>query len=408
MIAKACSISHGSSNIRYITGESVNKKHPEKIFHIEDRFLPEGLDAHGIMEMISSNTDIAKNVIQFEISPPKEYTAHFSHDDWMKLWHDFMHEFDNFQMSSRGKTYSDKTNIENSISTCWVHFESKGEIPHLHAAVSRVDINGKTNNDHNIHIRAQRAAEAVAKKRGWKSAMQRHKEIVTQINKDCADVLRTMSKWDWRNYVKGLEAKGYNIHMRPDKNGNIHGYSLQIGESESRYKSSILGVGRNLMYKNLEATWRTYHPTVEQTQVKRTPQPTVAPSPKPKAPVVMTDEMRFAKHSQWMPNAQKYTFAKDGTDYRFYVPNRVDRMFQDAFDWREVSNCDDLCKYAAALFVGLLSLDEAPVSSGGGGSSNNEGWRDKKDEDDVARANRCIHFATNKVGITKRTGRRLH
>jgi hypothetical protein len=67
-----------------------------------------------------------------------------------------------------------------------------------------------------------------------------------------------------------------------------------------------------------------------------------------------------------------------------------------------------LCKYAAALFVGLLSLNEAPVSSGGGGSSNNEGWRDKKDEDDVARANRCIHFATNKVGITKRTGRRLH
>jgi hypothetical protein len=147
----------------------------------------------------------------------------------MKLWHDFMHEFDNFQMSSRGKTYSDKTNTENSISTCWVHFESKGEIPHLHAAVSRVDINGKTNNDHNIHIRAQRAAE------------------------------------------------------------------------EARMEDS----------------------------------------------------------------------------------------------------------HAAALFVGLLSLDEAPVSSGGGGSSNNEGWRDKKDEDDVARANRCIHFAKSKVGVKKRTGRSL-
>jgi hypothetical protein len=359
------------------------------------------------MEMISSNTDIAKNLIQFEISPPKEYTAHFSLDDWMKLWHDFMHEFDNFQMSSRGKTYSDKTNIENSISTCWVHFESKGEIPHLHAAVSRVDINGKTNNDHNIHIRAQHAAEAVAKKRGWKTAMQRHKEIVLKINQDCTDVLRTMPKWDWRSYVRGLEAKGYNVHTRPDKYGNIHGYSLQIGESESRYKSSTLGVGRNLMYANLEKTWGKLHPAMAQPRVMPSSRPSVTASPKPTTPVAKPAETRFDWYVHWGPDCRTYTFAKDGKDYRFYVPNKIDQLFQDAFDWREVSNCDDLCKYAAALFVGLLSLDEAPVSSGGGGSSNNEGWRDKKDEDDVARANRCIHFAKSKVGVKKRTGRSL-
>ena len=31
MIAKAKAISHGINDIRYITGESHNKKHPEKI-----------------------------------------------------------------------------------------------------------------------------------------------------------------------------------------------------------------------------------------------------------------------------------------------------------------------------------------------------------------------------------------
>ena len=35
MIAKAKAISHGINGIRYITGESHNKKHPEKIHRIE-------------------------------------------------------------------------------------------------------------------------------------------------------------------------------------------------------------------------------------------------------------------------------------------------------------------------------------------------------------------------------------
>lgn len=47
MIGKAKSISHGINDIRYITGESRNKKHPERIFHVGDNLLPPGLDATG-------------------------------------------------------------------------------------------------------------------------------------------------------------------------------------------------------------------------------------------------------------------------------------------------------------------------------------------------------------------------
>ena len=50
MIAKAKSISHGINDIRYITGESRNKKHPERIFHVKDNLLPPGLDATGIWD----------------------------------------------------------------------------------------------------------------------------------------------------------------------------------------------------------------------------------------------------------------------------------------------------------------------------------------------------------------------
>lgn len=34
MIAKAKAISHGINAIRYMSGESEHKKHPEKIYHV--------------------------------------------------------------------------------------------------------------------------------------------------------------------------------------------------------------------------------------------------------------------------------------------------------------------------------------------------------------------------------------
>ena len=44
MIGKAKSISHGINDIRYISGEPRNKKHPELIYHVKDNLLPCGLE----------------------------------------------------------------------------------------------------------------------------------------------------------------------------------------------------------------------------------------------------------------------------------------------------------------------------------------------------------------------------
>ena len=40
MIAKAKAISHGINAIRYITGESLKKKHPEKSYRLLDNLMP--------------------------------------------------------------------------------------------------------------------------------------------------------------------------------------------------------------------------------------------------------------------------------------------------------------------------------------------------------------------------------
>jgi hypothetical protein len=52
MIGQAKSVSHGVNLICYISGEAANKKHPEDIHHVEDRFIPSGLDAQGIYDMM--------------------------------------------------------------------------------------------------------------------------------------------------------------------------------------------------------------------------------------------------------------------------------------------------------------------------------------------------------------------
>lgn len=96
-----------------------------------------------------------------------EHTRFFDIEDWQKLWQDFVAEFDKQVFTGKdGKVRSSQTNLANSKYSVWLHKESAGEVPHLHAAVCRLDEDGNINNDHNIHLRAQRAAERVAKKRG--------------------------------------------------------------------------------------------------------------------------------------------------------------------------------------------------------------------------------------------------
>ena len=98
MIAKAKSISHGIRAMLYVSGESRNKKHPEKITRICDNFMLQGMDASGIwteMKFATMNRpDITNNVIRLEISPAMEHTGDFTVEDWQQLWNDFAAAFD--------------------------------------------------------------------------------------------------------------------------------------------------------------------------------------------------------------------------------------------------------------------------------------------------------------------------
>ena len=395
MIAKAKSISHGINALNYITGVSANKKHPERIIHICDSFLPPGIDPLGIWNSVRLDSlcrpRMKNNLIRIEISPAKEHTRHFSAEDWRQLWLDFVAEFDRLEMKDKkGCLLSPKTNLAGSKSTVWLHLESDSGIPHLHAVVSRLDENGNINNDSNIHLRAQRAAERVARKRGWQTAANIHDINRQTVSRDCLDVLGRMGKWSLEYYFARLEAKGYDVKVRKDEKGIVRGYILKKGNA--KFKASEFGKGRNLMVSKLEGTWNKLHPAQEQQTKADSRESDIRPD-----------------YNDYRPDTRRVDIVHDDETHTRFIPEQVMRVFDDEFDFREVENWADLINeacYHFAVAMSFMSFLNAPTYvSGGGGASNNDLPKKRDDiEEEIARARRCAAAARSKIGIVRKRG----
>ena len=415
MIANAKAVAHGIRAMLYVSGESRNKKHPEKITRICDNFMPQGMDATGIFTEMKFATmnhpNIKNNVIRMEISPAMEYTENFTVDDWRQLWNDFTAAFDSQEIRDKdGNVVSSRTNISGSKSSVWLHEESKSGIPHLHAIVCRVDEEGNINNDHAIHLRAQRAAEKVARQREWTTAMRIHETNIPQVSADCMEALRELDEWSWDGYKERLAAKGYELHMRKDKKNVIRGYVLCKGNT--RFKASELGKGRNLTASRIRQTWEKLHqnktqqirPATQQPVIS-TPNPSVLNGTKQKPqPVIRQRNPVYEDYMDYKSNRLPTEFEHDGKTYKRYLPDNVLDFFNIEFDYQELANWQDLQNLAMAYFT-LLASPYGEVSSGGGGGSQSElKWGRDPEEDEIEFALRCAREASHKLGTQKKSG----
>ena len=385
MIGKAKPISHGINDIRYITGESRNKENPEKINLICNYFMSNQLDTLGMWHAMQLNLarfkPVKNSVIRIELSASKEHTIDFSNADWKQLWEDFIEEFDKQELlDKKGKMVSRKTNLANSIGTVWLHRDSEGGVPHLHGAFCRIDNDGNINNDHNIHLRAQHAAERVAKKRAWTTANDIHSANSKTVSEDCMSALKSMDTWSWDDYVKLLRCKGYEVFERRDSKNILRGYSLQLGRA--KFKASELGIGRNLTASKIENTWKKLHEEeqrridTQESKTTKARQPYLSPSG--------VDYMQPHEGYVYCPTP----LTRDGGPC--YIPQSVSDFFDDEFDYRYIENCDELKDIAVAFFVGLLQPYD--VTSGGGGGQSDSPWRDK-DDDSMEWARKCARLA---------------
>ena len=307
-----------------------------------------------------------------------------------------------------------ETTENGSKSSVWLHEESKSGIPHLHAIVCRVDEDGNINNDHAIHLRAQRAAEKVARQRGWTTAMHIHETNITQVSADCMEALRELDKWSWDGYKERLAAKGYELHLRKDKKDMIRGYVLCKGNT--RFKASELGKGRNLTASRIRQTWEKLHPEQDKQKTKQaspTPKPTATPTPKPTVPntakqksqpVIRQSNPVYEDYTEYKSNRLPTEFEHDGKTYKRYLPGKVLDFFNDEFDYQELTNWQDLQNLAMAYFTLIASPYEVTSGGGGGGSQSDLKWGRDPEEDEIESARRCAREASHRLGIQKKSG----
>ena len=378
MIAKAKSISHGINDIRYITGESRNKKHPERIYHVKDNLLPPGLDATGIWDSmrltLAKFRRVKNSVIRIEVSPAPEHTKNFTIDDWQRLWDDFIDEFDNIELCDKnGRTYSPKTNLRGSKGSIWLHEESESGVPHLHGAFCRIDGQVRETN-------------------------------IGQVNRDCMEALQSLESWSWDGYAAILRSKGYDLWELKDNRKVLRGYVLKKGNA--RYKASELGRGRNLMASRLESTWRKLHAAPG---TKTVPTPPAARKPAPAAtrpaPFRAQGTTPVPRYTDYRPGTIPYRIDIDGESLRRFIPEKVMEVFDDEFDHREVANHKELTNLAVSLFIGMMSAQAAP-SGGGGGSTGDMPWGRREDEDEREWARRCAREAARMLGRKPKTGQK--
>lgn len=385
MIILVKASSYGGNAIRY----AMEKERAEVITR---NHLPEGLSATAIWSRMklhclqhrSEHTHgrpMQHFMVTFVISPSPDECRGWSSRDFAALAKEVIHEIDAVDISRLpGCRKCKSTNFENSMNVSALHRDSRSGILHLHLDVCRLDMDGRTNDLHQIHVRCMKAAEIINRRHGWEQPEQIRENRRQQISDDCLIILRRMLRFNADEYFDELRKKGYDVRLRRDSNGRLCGYTVGMGATV--IKASDLGRGRNLMASRLEKTWEGMHKTAD--VKKPMPRPAVTATPKPK-PVTMSPAPLF-----------KLNIDVDGRNLECRIPTGVrDIIFGEAEVPEQSlwSTPDDIARTAVLLFCGYLDAATSMSESCGGGGGVSSDWGRDRNEEDERFARRCLREA---------------
>ena len=402
MIMLASVVPYGGNAVRYALEK-------EKAKLVKVNHMPKGIDPTAIWYMMKHHCQLHQQdrtvgrnlerlMVQFVISPSKEEAKDFSMKDWRNLQDESLDTLDSVGLIPRGMKQEVKTNFRNSMNVGGLHSDSKSGTLHLHMDCCRVDLDGNTNDVHDIHRRAMMAAEIINMRHGWKQPKEIREMRKEEIKDFCEYTLRNMQEFDIDYYFKLLRMKGYEVTPRFDKDKKLVGYT--IGKNASVFKASE--VGRRYMASQLEASWKKLHPAPTQVKVKPA-SPTVIPSTRPTRPVTPKPTFTQTKVQpsvQPKPTPAKTVFNIDtGSEVKkVWISDSVkDIFFNEAQvpEGNEIATVENIAHTAMLLFAGYIDAATSMSEScgGGGGSTPESDWGKKDDEDERMFARRCLLMA---------------
>ena len=402
MIMLAKVVPYGGNAVRYALEK-------EKAKVVKVNHMPEGIDPTAIWYMMKHHCQLHQQdrtvgrnlerlMVQLVISPSKEEAANFTMNDWANLQDESLETMDSRGLIPKGMKKEVKTNFRNSMNVGGLHSDSKSGTLHLHMDCCRVDLEGNTNDVHDIHKRAMMAAEIINMRHGWKQPKEIRDMRKQEIKDFCEYTLQKMSEFDVDFYFKMLRMKGYEVTPRYDKGKNLVGYT--IGKNASVFKASE--IGRKFMVSQLEATWKKLHPKPAQVTVKSAA-PTFMPSSRPVRPTVQTTASTQPKvqprvKTKPMPSLTTFNIDTPIGCKAVKISNSVKDIFLNEAQVPEdndTATVEKVAHTAMLLFAGYIDAATSMSEScgGGGGSAPESGWGKKDDEDERMFARRCLKMA---------------
>ena len=402
MIMLAKVVPYGGNAVRYALEK-------EKAKVVKVNHMPEGIEPTAIWYMMKHHCQLHQQdrtvgrklerlMVQFVISPSKEEAKDFSMKDWRNLQDESLETMDSLGLIPKGMKKEVKTNFRNSMNVGGLHSDSKSGTLHLHMDCCRVDLDGNTNDVHDIHKRAMMAAEIINMRHGWKQPKEIRDMRREEIADFCEYTLQKMQEFDIDFYFKMLRMKGYEVTPRYDKDKKLVGYT--IGKNASVFKASE--IGRRFMASQLEATWKKFHPKPALGTVKPA-SPTATPSNRPSrhvTPKPTSTQTKVQPRVQAKPVPSFTTFNIDTPvgSKAVEIPNSVKDIFLNEAqvpDGNDTATIENVAHTAMLLFAGYIDAATSMSEScgGGGGSVPESGWGKKDDEDERMFARRCLQIA---------------
>ena len=402
MIILVKSGNYGGNALRYAMEK-------EKAKVIKLNFLPEHITPIAIWNRMKLHCmqhedkhirgrPIQDSMVSLVVSPDPKEVEGWTDKDYEDLADEVYHELDAVDISDLPKCRKCKpTNFRNSMSVAAQHNDSRSGVVHLHLDICRLDMDGNTNDLHQIHLRCMKAAENINRRHGWKQPAEIREERRQQMTEDCLQLLLAMSVFNRDVYFRELARKGYAVEKRIDNKGKLCGYTLGIGATV--IKASDLDNGHRLLASQLEATWKKLH----KDDIRVAPPSPAVASPKP-MPVIQRSSSPSNSPRPVVPAQQpkqavsSISINVDGRNVVCTIPDVVKDIFYgeaqlpDDVLW---STVEDITHTAILLFCGMIDEATSVSSScgGGGSSGDSKGWGRDKDEDDMAYARRCLPAA---------------
>ena len=402
MIMLARVVPYGGNAVRYALEK-------EKAKVVKVNHMSESIDPTAIWYMMKHHCQLHQQdrtvgrklerfMTTFVISPSKEEAENFTMNDWESLSDEALDTLDSIGLIPKGMEKEVKTNFRNSMSVAGLHSDSKSGTLHLHMDCCRVDLDGNTNDVHDIHKRAMMAAEIINMRHGWQQPKEIREMRREEIAKVCEDILQKLPEFDIAMYFNFLRSKGYEVKTKYDKNPKLVGYT--VGKNASVFKASE--ISRRFMASQLEATWKKLHPKPAQVRVKPA-SPTVTTCSRPSRPVTpkpTSTQTKVQPSVQPKPTPAKTVFNIDtGSDVKkVWIPNSVKDIFfneDQVPEGNEIATVENIAHTAMLLFAGYIDAATSMSEScgGGGGSSPESDWGKRDDEDERAFARRCLQMA---------------